>query len=66
MNGAGHRTNALDGCGRGERQPSGRGTTRQAVREAKNWAESDRLRDEIAKLGWNVKDTKDGPKLTPR
>ena len=39
---------------------------RQAVREAKNWAESDRLRDEIAKLGWNVKDTKDGPKLTPR
>ena len=39
---------------------------RLAVRTAKNWAASDRLRDEIAKLGWNVKDTKDGPKLTPQ
>jgi len=38
---------------------------RQQARLAKNWAESDRLRDEIAKLGWTVKDTKDGPKLTP-
>jgi cysteinyl-tRNA synthetase len=37
---------------------------RQQVRAAKNWAESDRLRDEIAKHGWVVKDTKDGPKLT--
>ena len=39
---------------------------RQAARVAKNWAESDRRRDEIAKLGWKVKDTKDGPKLTPQ
>ena len=39
---------------------------RQQARAAKNFAESDRLRDEIARLGWNVKDTKDGPKLTPR
>jgi len=39
---------------------------RQQARAAKNWAESDRLRDEIARLGWVVKDTKDGPKLTPR
>jgi cysteinyl-tRNA synthetase len=39
---------------------------RQAARAAKNWAESDRLRDEIAQAGWIVKDTKDGPKLTPR
>ncbi len=38
---------------------------RQQARAAKNWAESDRLRDEIARLGWTVKDTKDGPKLTP-
>ena len=37
---------------------------RQAARAAKDWAGSDRLRDEIAKLGWTVKDTKDGPKLT--
>ncbi|MGB8168900.1 MAG: cysteine--tRNA ligase [Chthoniobacteraceae bacterium] len=39
---------------------------RQAARAAKDWAGSDRMRDEIAALGWVVKDTKDGPKLTPR
>jgi len=38
---------------------------RQQARAAKNWVESDRLRNEIARLGWTVKDTKDGPKLTP-
>lgn len=37
---------------------------RQAARAAKNWAESDRLRDAIAALGWTVKDTKEGAKLT--
>jgi cysteinyl-tRNA synthetase len=39
---------------------------RQAARAAKDWAESDRLRDAIAALGWVVKDTKDGTKLTPK
>jgi cysteinyl-tRNA synthetase len=39
---------------------------RQAARAAKNWAESDRLRDAIAGLGWMLKDTKDGAKLTPK
>lgn len=39
---------------------------RQQARAAKEWAESDRLRDAIAALGWIVKDTKDGPKLTPK
>jgi cysteinyl-tRNA synthetase len=37
---------------------------RQQVRAAKDWAASDRLRDQIAALGWTVKDTKEGPKLT--
>jgi cysteinyl-tRNA synthetase len=37
---------------------------RQQARAAKNWGESDRLRDEIGARGWVVKDTKDGPKLT--
>jgi cysteinyl-tRNA synthetase len=37
---------------------------RKAARAAKDWAGSDRLRDEIAALGWQVKDTKDGQKLT--
>ncbi len=39
---------------------------RQQVRAAKDWKKSDELRDAIAALGWVVKDTKDGPKLTPR
>jgi cysteinyl-tRNA synthetase len=39
---------------------------RQAARANKQWADSDRLRDAIAALGWVVKDTKEGPKLTPK
>ena len=39
---------------------------RQAARANKQWAESDRLRDAIAALGWVVKDTKDGQKLSPK
>ena len=38
---------------------------RAAARAAKDWAESDRLRGEIAALGWAVKDSKDGPRLSP-
>ncbi len=36
---------------------------RQAARAAKDWKESDRLRDEIARRGWMVQDTPQGPKL---
>jgi cyanophycinase-like exopeptidase len=36
---------------------------RAAARANKNWAESDKLRDEIAALGWIVQDSKDGYKL---
>ena len=36
---------------------------RQKARDEKNWAESDRLRDEIAAFGWQVQDTPEGPKL---
>jgi len=36
---------------------------RRQAREAKNWAESDRLRDEIQAMGYTVKDTRDGMKL---
>ena len=38
--------------------------TRLAARREKNWAESDRLRNEITKLGYNVKDTANGYELT--
>lgn len=34
--------------------------TRQKAKTAKDWATSDRIRDELARLGFEVKDTKDG------
>lgn len=37
---------------------------RLAARRAKNWAESDRLRDVIAYMGYAIKDTADGYELT--
>jgi len=36
---------------------------RKKARANKNWAESDRLRDEINKLGWQIKDAKDSYEL---
>jgi hypothetical protein len=36
---------------------------RVAARANKDWAESDKLREEIAALGWSVQDSKDGYKL---
>jgi cysteinyl-tRNA synthetase len=36
---------------------------RLAARAAKQWAESDRLRDLLAALGWEVRDGKDGQKV---
>jgi cysteinyl-tRNA synthetase len=37
---------------------------RAAARTAKEWQLSDSLRQKIADLGWTVKDTKDGQKVT--
>src|SRR5688572_14103329 len=36
---------------------------RVSARASKDWAESDKLRDEISALGWTVQDSKDGYKL---
>lgn len=33
---------------------------RQVAREAKNWAEADRLRDELASMGWQMRDLPTG------
>ncbi len=33
---------------------------RNAARAAKNWAESDRIRDELAAMGIKLTDSKDG------
>lgn len=38
---------------------------RSAARAAKAWDQADELRDKIAALGWQVKDTADGPELEP-
>ncbi len=38
---------------------------REAARAARNWTEADRLRSEIAGLGWQVLDTREGPHLEP-
>jgi cysteinyl-tRNA synthetase len=37
---------------------------RAAARAAKEWKKSDDLRDQIAALGWTVKDTKDGQRIS--
>jgi cysteinyl-tRNA synthetase len=37
---------------------------REDARREKNWKRSDELRERISALGWEVRDTKDGPKLT--
>ena len=37
---------------------------RENARREKNWKRSDELRDRISSLGWEVRDTKDGAKLT--
>ena len=39
---------------------------RQTARARKDFAESDRLRDDIAALGWTVQDSKEGQKLVKR
>lgn len=39
---------------------------RAQARLARDFAKSDQLRDQIAALGWEVRDTKDGQQLAPR
>lgn len=39
---------------------------RVEARKSKNWAKADELRDAIAKLGYSVQDTPQGPVLIPR
>ena len=39
---------------------------RQAAREARDFSEADRLRDEIEQEGWEVRDASDGFQLVPR
>lgn len=36
---------------------------REEARKSKNWAKSDKIRDEINSFGWSVEDTDKGPKI---
>lgn len=38
---------------------------RDQARRDKDWAEADRLRDELRAMGWEVRDGADGPELVP-
>jgi cysteinyl-tRNA synthetase len=38
---------------------------REQARAARDWAQADRLRDEIRARGWEVRDGPDGPELLP-
>jgi hypothetical protein len=38
---------------------------REAARARRDWATSDELRDRIADLGWQIRDTEAGPKVLP-
>mgnify|MGYP001547156498 CR=1 FL=1 len=39
---------------------------REQVRAAKDFARADEIRDELAELGWEVRDSADGPRLVPK
>jgi cysteinyl-tRNA synthetase len=39
---------------------------REEARGAKDFARADELRDRLAKLGWTVRDSADGPSLVPK
>jgi cysteinyl-tRNA synthetase len=38
---------------------------RERARQARDWEEADRLRDALRALGWEVRDSPDGPELLP-
>jgi cysteinyl-tRNA synthetase len=39
---------------------------RERARAAKDFARADEIRDELAALGWVVRDSADGPRLVPK
>ena len=39
---------------------------REEARAAKDFARADELRDQLAEMGWTVRDSADGPQLVPR
>lgn len=57
------------GCLQGEKKESANSEVlalaaeRTEVRKAKNWSRADEIRDRLKELGWEVRDTPEGPKL---
>ena len=39
---------------------------REHARKNNDWTKSDKIRQELDKIGWNIKDTPSGPKLTAK
>ncbi len=39
---------------------------REQARAAKDFGRADEIRDELAALGWTVRDSADGPRLVPK
>ena len=39
---------------------------RAQARMARDWKKSDEIRDKLAELGWEARDTKDGQVVTPK
>jgi cysteinyl-tRNA synthetase len=39
---------------------------REQARAAKDFERADAIRDELAALGWEVRDSADGPRLVPK
>jgi cysteinyl-tRNA synthetase len=52
-----------DADGRPDASALGLLERREAARAARDFAEADRLRDELAALGWQVRDSPEGPRL---
>ena len=52
-----------DGAGAPDPEALGLVAAREAARSAKDWAEADRLRDELLERGWQVRDSAAGPEL---
>ena len=39
---------------------------RELARKTNDWVKSDKIREELNMDGWNIKDTPNGPKITPK
>jgi len=39
---------------------------REAARAGKDFERADQLRDQLAEMGWTVRDSADGPTLVPK